>query len=105
MVFLSNSFSSASLVGVKKRQTASAPYFVLISDNTTTLFCIKRLSNYNPVDFNLIEAKVMDVGTQQKHNKKGPQPLLMITILPYCLLRIKLSYPFRLHNSHSFLCR
>ena len=29
----------------------------------------KRLSNYNPVDFNLIEAKVMDVGTQQKHNK------------------------------------
>lgn len=23
----------------------------------------KRLSNYNPVDFNLIEAKVMDGGT------------------------------------------
>ena len=46
------------------------------STNTTTLFCIKkRLSNYNPVDFNLIEAKVMDVGSQQKHNKKGPQPL------------------------------
>lgn len=63
MVFLSNSFFSASLVGVKRRQTASAPYFVLISDNTTTLFCIKRLSNYNPVDFNLIEAKVMDGGT------------------------------------------
>ena len=33
------------------------------STNTTTLFCIKRLSNYNPVDFNLIEAKVMDGGT------------------------------------------
>lgn len=65
----------------------------------------KRLSNYNPVNFNLIETKVMDGGTQQKHNKKGPQPLLMITIHPYCLLRIKLSYPFRLHNSHSFLCR
>lgn len=75
MVFLSNSFFSASLVGVKRRQTASAPYFVLVSDNTTTLFCIKRLSNYNPVDFNLIEAKVMDVVTQQKHNKKGPLPL------------------------------
>lgn len=43
------------------------------STNTTILFCIKkRLSNYNPVDFILIEAKVMDVGTQQKHNKKGP---------------------------------
>lgn len=42
------------------------------STNTTILFCIKkRLSNYNPVDFILIEAKVMDVGTQQKHNKKG----------------------------------
>lgn len=64
MVFLSNSFFSASLVGVRRRQTASAPYFVLVSDNTTTLFCIKkRLSNYNPVDFNLIEAKVMDGGT------------------------------------------
>lgn len=57
------------------------------STNTTTLFCIKKLSNYNPVDFNLIEAKVMDVGTQQKHHKKGPQPLFMITILPYCLSR------------------
>ena len=46
------------------------------STNTTTLFCIKkRLSNYNPVDFILIEAKVMDGSTQQKHNKKGPQPL------------------------------
>ena len=46
------------------------------STNTTILFCIKkRLSNYNPVDFILIEAKVMDSGTQQKHNKKGPQPL------------------------------
>lgn len=46
------------------------------STNTTILFCIKkRLSNYNPVDFILIEAKVMDVVTQQKHNKKGPQPL------------------------------
>lgn len=33
------------------------------STNTTALFCIKRLSNYNPVDFNLIEAKVMDGGT------------------------------------------
>lgn len=75
MVFLSNSFFSASVVGVKRRQTASAPYFVLISDNTTALFCIKKLSNYNPVDLNLIEAKVMNVGTQQKHNKKGPQPL------------------------------
>lgn len=42
------------------------------STNTTTLFCIKRLSNYNPVDFNFIEAKVMDVDTQQKHHKKGP---------------------------------
>ena len=42
------------------------------STNTTTLFCIKkRLSNYNPVDFNLIEAKVMDGDTQQKYNKKG----------------------------------
>ena len=30
---------------------------------TTALFSKKRLSNYNPVDFNLIEAMVMDVGT------------------------------------------
>lgn len=46
------------------------------STNTTILFCIKkRLSNYNPVDFILNEAKVMYSGTQQKHNKKGPQPL------------------------------
>lgn len=33
------------------------------STNTTTLFCIKRLSNYNPVDLILIETKVMDGGT------------------------------------------
>ncbi len=94
MVFLSNSFFSASLVGVKRRQTASAPYFVLISDNTTALFCIKRLSNYNPVDFNLIEAKVMDVGTQQKHNKKGPQPLFYNyhTALLFIKNKAKLSF-------------
>lgn len=30
---------------------------------TTALFSKKRLSNYNPVDFNLIKAKVMDGGT------------------------------------------
>jgi len=32
MVFLSNSFFPASLVGVKRRQTASAPYSVLVSE-------------------------------------------------------------------------
>lgn len=33
------------------------------STKTTALFSKKRLSNYNPVDFNLIETKVMDGGT------------------------------------------
>ena len=33
------------------------------STKTTALFSKKRLSNYNPVDFNLIEAKVMDGST------------------------------------------
>lgn len=33
------------------------------STKTTALFSKKKLSNYNPVDFNLIEAKVMDGGT------------------------------------------
>lgn len=34
------------------------------STKTTALFSKKkRLSNYNPVDFNLIKAKVMDGGT------------------------------------------
>ncbi|CDA36560.1 5-amino-6-(5-phosphoribosylamino)uracil reductase [Clostridium sp. CAG:568] len=33
------------------------------STKTTALFNKKRLSNYNSVDLNLIEAKVMDGGT------------------------------------------